>query len=147
MFAGVGQFAIPISKHANPSKVYAIELNPVAYRYLCENVRINRVGHKVIPLLGDCEKVAPLGVADRVIMGLLHLSCVYLPLAMQILKPSGGIIHYHETVPERLRFERPVKRIVEAAGERKVQILEKRVVKKYSPGVFHVVIDARVSPH
>jgi tRNA wybutosine-synthesizing protein 2 len=144
MFAGVGQFTIPIAKHANPSLVYSIELNPVAYSYLCENVRINRVGHRVRPILGDCEKVAPRGVADRVILGLLHLSPIYLPLAMEVLKAEGGIIHYHESVPCGVRFERPVKRIIEAAAWRKVEILEKRVVKSYSPGVDHVVIDARI---
>jgi tRNA wybutosine-synthesizing protein 2 len=144
MFAGVGQFTIPIAKHANPSLVYSIELNPVAYSYLCENVRINRVGQRVRPILGDCEKVAPRGVADRVILGLLHLSPIYLPLAIKVLKAEGGIIHYHESVPCGVRFERPVKRIIEAAAWRKVEILEKRVVKSYSPGVDHVVIDARI---
>jgi tRNA wybutosine-synthesizing protein 2 len=47
-------------------------------------------------------------------------------------------------VPCGVRFERPVKRIIEAAAWRKVEILEKRVVKSYSPGVDHVVIDARI---
>ncbi len=144
MFAGVGQFTIPVAKHANPSLVYSIELNPVAYSYLCENVRINRVGHRVRPLLGDCERVAPRGVADRIILGLLHLSPLYLPLAIEVLKPEGGVIHYHESVPCAVRFERPVKRILEAAGGRKVEILGKRVVKSYSPGVDHVVIDASI---
>ena len=44
MFAGVGQFSIPIARHAKPRKVYAIELNEVAYRYLRENIRLNYVG-------------------------------------------------------------------------------------------------------
>ena len=146
MFAGVGQFTIPIAKHSEPSRIYAVELNPVAYKYLVENVRINKVGHVVTPLLGDCEKVSPKGLADRVVMGLLHVTHRYLPLAMEVLKPEGGVIHYHETVPSNLRFERPVKRIMEAAGRRKVEILEKRVVKRYAPRVDHVVVDARVGP-
>jgi tRNA wybutosine-synthesizing protein 2 len=144
LFSGVGQFSIPIAKHAEPAEVYATEVNPVAHRYLCENVRINRVGHIVVPILGDCEKVAPRGVADRVVMGLIHVTHLYLPLALQVLKPEGGIIHYHETVPCMLGFERPVSRIIHVAGERDVEILEKRVIKRYCPGVDHVVIDARV---
>jgi len=146
MFAGVGQFSIPVAKHAKPSKVYAIELNEVAHHYLCENVRLNYVGDVVEPRLGDCAKVAPLGVADRVLMGMLHVTHEYLPLAMRILKPSGGVIHYHESVPSKLRFERPVKRILEAAGGREVKIIGQRVVKRYAPGVNHVVIDAEVGP-
>jgi tRNA wybutosine-synthesizing protein 2 len=146
LFAGIGQFSIPIAKHARPSRIYAIELNPVAYEYLCENIRINRVGHIVKPLLGDCAEVAPRGVADRVIMGLLHVTHQYLPLAIQVLKHGGGIIHYHESVPSKLRFERPVKRVLEAAAGREVEILNKRVVKRYAPGVDHVVLDVKIGP-
>ena len=146
MFAGVGQFSIPIAKHAKPKKVYAMELNEVAHRYLRENIRLNYVGHIVEPRLGDCAKVAPLGVADRVIMGMLHVTHEYLPLAMRALKPSGGVIHYHESVPSKLRFERPIKRITEAAEGRDFEILSQRVVKRYAPGVDHVVIDVRIGP-
>jgi tRNA wybutosine-synthesizing protein 2 len=63
---------------------------------------------------------------------------------MEVLKPEGGIIHYHETVPSRLRFQRPAERILQAAGKRKVEIINQRVVKRYSPGVDHVVIDAKI---
>lgn len=146
MFAGIGQFSIPIAKHARPRAVYAIELNPTAYRYLRENIRINRVGPVVNPLFGDCAGVAPRGAADRVIMGILHVAREYLPIAVQALKPGGGVIHYHESVPTRLRFERPVERIAAAAAGRDVEILGKRVIKRFAPGVDHVVIDARVGP-
>lgn len=145
MFAGVGQFSIPVAKRGRPSRVYAIELNPVAYRYLRENIELNRVEHVVVPLHGDCEEVAPLGVADRVIMGILHVTHKYLPLAMRVLKPADGVIHYHESVPSKLRFERPIKRII-SSTRRTVEILNKRVVKRYAPGVDHVVIDAKVGP-
>jgi tRNA wybutosine-synthesizing protein 2 len=144
LFAGVGQFTIPIARHAEPERVYAIELNPVAFGYLLENVRANRVGHLVKPLLGDCKEIAPRGVADRVIMGLLHVTHMYLPLAMDVLKEGGGVIHYHESVPSKLRFERPVNRIMEAASGREVKILNVRVVRRYAPGVDHVVVDARI---
>jgi len=144
LFAGIGQFSIPIAKHARPSRVYATELNPIAYGYLRENIRLNRVGHVVKPLLGDCSAVAPRGVADRVVLGILHVTHQYLPLALEVLKPSGGVIHYHESAPSGLRFERPIKRILGVAAGRGVEILGKRVVKRYAPGVDHVVIDARV---
>jgi len=144
LFAGIGQFSIPIAKHARPSRVYATELNPIAYGYLRENIRLNRVGHVVKPLLGDCSAVAPRGVADRVVLGILHVTHQYLPLALEVLKPSGGVIHYHESVPSGLRFERPIKRILGVAAGRGVEILGKRVVKRYAPGVDHVVIDVRV---
>jgi len=146
LFSGVGQFSIPIAVHAKPSRIYSIEMNQVAFRYLLENIRINKVGNIVKAILGNCLEVAPRGVADRVIMGILHVTHLYLPLAFKVLKPEGGVIHYHETVPACLRFKRPIDRILQAAGERKIEIMNKRVVKRYSPGVDHVVIDARVEP-
>lgn len=142
LFAGVGQFSLPIAKLARPSRVYAVELNPLAHAYLCENIRLNGVGEVVVPLLGDCEEVAPRGVADRVILGILHVTHRYLPLAGQVLRPSGGFLHYHESVPVSLWSSRPVRRVKEAFPE--VEILGVRRVKKYSPGVVHVVVDARV---
>ena len=66
--------------------------------------------------------------------------------AINALKKSGGILHYHETVPENLAKTRPQERIRKAAASlgRKTEILETRRIKKYSPGVLHVVVDSRV---
>jgi tRNA wybutosine-synthesizing protein 2 len=61
------------------------------------------------------------------------------------MKPSGGVIHYHESAPHGMRFERPVERVLAAADGRRVEILNKRLVKRYAPGVDHVVIDAKIS--
>ncbi|MEM2192063.1 MAG: class I SAM-dependent methyltransferase family protein, partial [Candidatus Hadarchaeales archaeon] len=146
MFAGVGQFSIPIAKHARPAKIYAVEKNRETFGYLLENIRMNKVGHLIHPIFGDCKEVAPRGVADRVIMGIIHVTHTYLPTAIDVLKPSGGIIHYHETVPYRMLFDRPVKRILNATEGREVKIIERRVVKKYSPNIAHVVIDAWIGP-
>jgi len=145
LFAGVGQFSIPIARRGRARLVYAIEKNPVAYRYLCENVRLNRVGDRVVPILGDCREVAPRGVADRVILGIIHVGHLYLPLAGEVLKDEGGIVHYHETVPERLRLTRPIRRVAEGLG-REIRKVEVRTVKKYAPGVVHVVVDAYAGP-
>jgi tRNA wybutosine-synthesizing protein 2 len=49
-------------------------------------------------------------------------------------------------VPSKLRFERPIKRITEAVEGRDFEILGQRVVKRYAPGVDHVVIDVRIGP-
>ncbi|MCL2550148.1 MAG: class I SAM-dependent methyltransferase family protein, partial [Methanimicrococcus sp.] len=55
MFAGIGYFSVPIAVHSNPAKIIAIELNPVSYGYLCENIRLNGVQAVVEPILGDCR--------------------------------------------------------------------------------------------
>ena len=143
MFAGIGYFSIPIAVHSNPAKIYSLEINPVSYGYLKENIMLNKVEDIIEPILGDCREFAPKNFADRVLMGYIGNTHEYLDKAVDIMKP-GGIIHYHESVPDKLKFERPPQRIIDAAGGRDVEILNKRIIKKYSPGVYHVVIDALI---
>jgi len=144
MFAGIGYFSIPMAVHSRPGKIYAIEINPLSFFYLKENIRINKVEGIVEPVLGDCALAAPAGIADRVVMGYLD-AYQYLEHGIRALK-LGGVLHFHEAVPEAVE-QRPVERIVEAAGKlgRKVEIIEARKVKKYSPGVWHVVVDAKIN--
>ena len=143
MFAGIGYFSIPMAVHSNPAKIYSLEINPVSYGYLKENIVLNKVEDVIEPILGDCREFAPKNFADRVLMGYIGNTNEYLDKAVDIVKP-GGIIHYHESVPDNLKFERPPQRIIDAAKGRDVEILNKRIIKKYSPGVYHVVIDALI---
>jgi tRNA wybutosine-synthesizing protein 2 len=143
MFAGIGYFSIPMAVHSKPAKIYSVEINPVSYSYLCQNTVLNKVEDIVEPILGDCRETAPRGIADRVLMGYIGNTHEYLPTAMEVLK-DGGVVHYHESVPDKLKFIRPVERIKEAAGDRGVEILNKRIIKPYSPGVYHVVVDAKI---
>jgi tRNA wybutosine-synthesizing protein 2 len=146
MFAGIGYFSIPMAVHSKPAKIYSIEINPVSYGYLCENVHLNNIEGILEPILGDCRELAPRRIADRVLMGYIGNTNEYLDVAMDVLK-EGGIIHYHESVPDNLKFIRPVERLYKAANEanRKVlRIINKRIIKPYSPGVYHVVIDAMI---
>lgn len=144
LFSGIGYFSIPIAVHSSVEKIYSIEINPTAYNYLCQNISLNKVSNIIEPLSGDCRDLAPKGVADRVLMGYIGNTHHYLDLALEALKNDGGVIHYHESVPDKLKFIRPVNRIKEAADGHEVKILQKKIIKKYSPGVYHVVVDAWV---
>jgi tRNA wybutosine-synthesizing protein 2 len=145
MFAGIGYFSIPMAVHSKPAEVYSVEINPVAFEYLCENVRLNEVKEIVLPMLGDCLEVAPEGMATRVVMGYLSGGEIYLPKAMRIIGDEG-VIHYHETCPNDLLPDRPLSTVRKAAEDEKrsVEILKQRTVKSYAPGVSHVVLDIRV---
>ena len=152
MFAGIGYFSIPIALHSNPKKVYSIEINPESYFYLNENIYLNKINHKsnknlgydvIKPILGDSALITPNISADRILMGYVKTTHNFLAPAVNSIN-SGGIIHYHETVPEKLTDKRPIKRIKKAAEDREVEILGNRIIKKYSPGVVHCVIDARI---
>lgn len=149
MFAGIGYFSIAIARHAEPGQIYAVEKNPLAFRYLKENIRLNRVQGRVTPIKGDCREVRIDGAADRVIMGYLPRTYRYLPAAFRALKPRGGTIHYHDTFAENELWEKPID-LLEAKASRAGYALKavsrKAVVKEYAPGVYHVVVDAGFVP-
>ena len=145
-FAGIGYFTIPMAVHSRPKKIYAVEINPISYNFLCENIKLNKVEDIVEPILGDCSKQNFDHIADRIMMGYIGGTHHYLDNAMNYLK-KGGIIHYHESTPEPILFERPVKRVRESAEKagRNIEVLNKRSIKKYSPGVYHTVVDIKVN--
>ena len=143
MFAGIGYFSIPIGRFSNAKQVYSIEINPNSFYYLRENIKLNKINN-ITPLLGDCKDITPQYMGDRIIMGYVKTTHHYLKVAIDSLN-KGGILHYHETVPEKLMNTRPLNRIRELAGDRQVDFLKLNKVKKYSPGVFHVVCDARIN--
>ncbi|WP_410318927.1 class I SAM-dependent methyltransferase [Methanobrevibacter sp.] len=143
MFAGIGYFSIPIGVHSNAKQIYSIEINPNSYFYLNENIKLNKLDN-VTPILGDCKIHAPKYKADRIVMGYVKTTHHYLDVAINSLN-EGGILHYHETVPEKLMKTRPVDRIISQAGDRDVEILKINKIKKYAPGVEHVVVDARIN--
>ncbi len=142
MFAGIGYFSIPIGVHANAGEVISIEINPNSYYYLNENIKLNKCDN-ITPVLGDCLVETPKFKADRILMGYVKTTHHYLNAAVGSLN-KGGIIHYHETVPEKLIETRPISRIKQAAGDRDVELLKINKIKKYAPGVEHVVIDALI---
>jgi tRNA wybutosine-synthesizing protein 2 len=143
MFAGIGYFSIPMAVHSRPKKIIAIEINPESYEFLKYNIKLNYVEKIIDPILGDCADKTPENWADRVIMGHLFAD-QYIPIAIKALR-NEGIIHYHEAVPESI-FDRPIHRMKKYAKTqgKDVEILDIRKIKNYSPGVWHVVVDARI---
>ena len=142
MFAGIGYFSIPIGVHSNAKEVISIEINPNSYKFLCDNINLNKLNN-VTPILGDCMVETPKFKADRILMGYVKTTHHYLKVAIDSLN-KGGILHYHETVPEKLMNTRPIERIIAQSGNRDVELLKINKIKKYAPGVEHVVIDARI---
>ncbi len=143
MFAGIGYFSLPVAVHRDPKRVISCELNPVAFGYLVENIALNDVSDFVEPVEGDNRKLDGSSIADRVFMGYVKTTHEYLDTAIRLLR-SGGTIHYHETCPCELLPGRPLDRLKAAVKDGRVDIIDLREVKSYSPGVSHVVVDARV---
>jgi len=144
MFAGIGYFSIPILVHSNPKKVFSIELNPDSYYYLNENIKLNKINpKKVETILGDSNNTKVAQLADRIVMGYVKTTHHFLNTAINQLK-KGGTIHYHETVPDKLINTRPYNRIKQESKDRDVEIINIKRIKKYSPGVSHIVVDAQI---
>ena len=144
LFAGLGYFSLPMALLAGARRVVACEINPTAFRYLCENVEMNGAA-AVEPRLGDCRETALEHTADRVVMGYLRDTSRFLPVAFRALRARGWI-HYHEACPDREvdRLERHLNAAAEEA-ERTVESSTRRRVKAYAPGVSHWVVDAHIT--
>jgi tRNA wybutosine-synthesizing protein 2 len=154
MFAGIGYFTIPIAKLSNPKKIYSIELNPVSYKYLKENIKLNHILDKVEVINGDCkEEVLKIEkkygrIADRVILGYLPPPKEFLPFAMKIIKRKG-ILHYEGFVSvgnEKEDIEKNLEDVRKAAEKEgfKVKLLLARKVKAYAPKRDHYVFDIQI---
>ncbi|GAA0224366.1 class I SAM-dependent methyltransferase family protein [Haladaptatus pallidirubidus] len=142
MFAGIGYFTLPMARAG--ARVTAVERNPTAFQFLLENAVLNDVTQNIDAYRADCREIEIDEPVERVVMG-YYDAHDYLDSSLAALKP-GGIVHMHETTPENLLWERPVRRLREAAEThgREVEILDKRRVKSHSEGVWHVVVDARI---
>ncbi len=145
MFAGIGYFSLPIALNTGAEKVYSCEINPRSFSYLEKNIRINKAKN-IIPVLGDNREVAPSGIADRIIMGYVGTTHLFLEKAFSCLKPVG-LIHYHEVCPLNHYPDATQRRLETAADSVKgveVEVLKTDIVKSYGPKMLHVVADVKV---
>ncbi|UZE94337.1 MAG: DNA cytosine methyltransferase [Candidatus Pacearchaeota archaeon] len=139
MFAGIGYFSLPLTKKVN--NVYSIELNPQAYRYLVQNIKLNKIKN-IKAIRGDCQKIVPrLEIkADRIIMGYLPSPFPYLKISFKVAK-KGTIIHYSCLIL-RKNPKQEIKKLVEKISRiKKVKLIKAVRVKSYSPSLDHYVLD------
>lgn len=146
LFAGIGYFSIPMAVHSQPKLIYACEKNPVSYGYLCENIALNNVTSRVKALKGDNREVAPVGVADRVIMGYIEDNLRFLPQAIKCLKEKRGKIHFHNNYPDNVLPDKAFKNIGKIVKKYNVTVgfTNVKKVKSFAPGIGHYVFDLEV---
>lgn len=148
MFAGIGPYPIVMAKkNKNVKKIYAIEINSKAFEYMKENIRINKVGDKVVPILGDVKEKCPkyFGKCDRVVMPLPKGAYEFLSLAVNCLKRERGWIHLYYWAPEDgfKEAEKMVKETIQNLG-RKVKKIYTRKVLPYKPKVWKICMDIEI---
>ncbi len=150
MFAGIGYFSLPIAIHSNVKRIYSIELNPLSYNSLVENINLNRLEDRITAINGDSKieviKLSNSGVkADRVIMGVFPAPKDFIQEALTVAKEGGTMYHY-EGVADKEEFMdlfREFEQIAEKAGY-SCELKSKRFVKSYGPNLYHVVLDILV---
>jgi len=138
MFAGVGPIAIAIAKKQPQVKqIIAVEINPYAVKYMKENIKLNKLEGKIVPILGDVKIKCKdfYGICDRVLMPLPHKSELFMDIAKKCLKKKGYIHLY--IIESEDKIESRAKKI---AGKKKYKI---RKVLPYAPGVNKYCIDIK----
>lgn len=188
LFAGVGYYTLPFLVYAGAQMVHACEWNPNSVTALIENLRKAGVptvlfssmeecrrnkdmalladgeDRKCAVYLGDNNMYASRGsvisnVADRICLGLLPSSVGGWELAVNALKPSGGVLHVHENVKEDSislwvdaccktfedLFEKYYAADLESMGTVSVTCDHIERVKSFAPRVIHIVADLTVS--
>ena len=162
LFTGVGYFALPLARQHPGARVVAVEKNPEAHAFLVENIALNGLDN-VHALEGDCRHLPDNlegsgalleGGAQLVHMGYVGGTASYLPTALRLISPEGGVVLYHESYPNRQlgRLRRSQWRDDEAPGPLALELevavraagrqlvgLKVARVKSYAPGVSHLV--------
>jgi tRNA (guanine37-N1)-methyltransferase len=148
MFAGVGVYGIIIAKKKpGVKKIICVEINPFAFGYMKENISLNKVNDKLIPILGDVKQKCKdwYGKCDRVIMPLPHEAWKFLGTAYRCLKPEGGTIHLY-LIEREESIENKVEKIIENFKKKikKKIVYRIRKVLPYAPRTNKYCIDIRI---
>lgn len=150
MFSGVGPLPICIARRHRNVRTTAIELNPNAHNYCVENIHLNKVEDRVRAIQGDVRKVCKdLGrTYDRILMPLPKGAYRFLDLAITLLKDEG-ILHFYYWAPEGDPFSEAEELVKGEAKEkgRRAEFINRIRVSQYSPRVWKVRLDVRISFH
>lgn len=143
MFSGIGALPVIIAKKRD-AKIVGIELNRIAHGYAEDNVRINRVGHRLALICGDARKVcAQLKKEkmrfDRIAMPLPKDAENFLDVAIPLLEKNGTIHLY------QISDEDGIKGIAEHLRKKwKAKIANIEQVLPYAPRKFKYCVDFTV---
>ena len=144
LFSGVAPFPIVIAKKKRVS-AYSIELNPEGHKYALENVKLNKVEGRVIPLLGDVKEILKddkfCNWADRIIMPLPKDAINFLPFVVHTAR-KGCIIHVYGFAKKGAEKElgEHILRLI----SRPAEIIYSRKVRTYSPDTDQFVFDVKI---
>lgn len=134
-FAGVGPFVIPAA--ARGADVTAVEKNPDAFRWLLENIRLNRVGKNCHAHEGDAFDISALPVQrfDRIIIPAPY----GMESALEALVPllsEGGMAHFYT-----FKTKEEIPALVDSYETQGLTVLYHAPCGNVAPGVSRWVFD------
>lgn len=140
-FAGVGPLPVVIGKKSRPSKIIAIEMNPIAVEYMRKNIRLNK-SQLIEVVIGDVKSsVEPYyGQCSRVLMPLPEKSEEYLPEAIRCLKP-GGVCHFYCFSSDDLDDKKEKLKQAVKLMKKKIVFSGMQKVLPYGPRIWKYRID------
>jgi tRNA (guanine37-N1)-methyltransferase len=149
MFAGIGAFGVVIAKkQLEIEKIIAIEMNPIAYEYMKENLRMNKISHKIIPVLGDVKEKCKewFDECDRVIMPLPHEAVNFLDIAINCLKNRKGVIHLY-LIEKENEVDKKAEELVDNLKKKTNKKIKYKINKvlPYAPRMNKYCIDLELS--
>ncbi|MGB5912850.1 MAG: class I SAM-dependent methyltransferase family protein [Promethearchaeia archaeon] len=157
MFAGVGPFSIQLAKN-NDVIIYAFDINPYAYKYLKENIELNKLKGLILPFNIDIKELSkPMSnmgnelknKANRIIMNLPEKSIEYVDIACFLMKLSGGMLHFYQFSEKHKPIENTIDKL--SLSLKKYywyiyKVINSKIVKAFSPKTDLVVVDALIKP-
>ncbi|MGC8593541.1 MAG: class I SAM-dependent methyltransferase [Nitrososphaeria archaeon] len=144
MFAGVGTFSIVIAKKRE-AIVHSSEINPYAYDYMVENIKLNKLKGQVVPYLKDAADVSEQlkDKVDRVLMPLPEKAVEYFEYAVKALKQHGFVhVYLHISYPKGSNEKDALIKGIELIPSGKV--IYSRVVREVGPRTVQVVYDVEI---
>ena len=149
LFAGVGAYSIIIAKKVPDVRVYSIDVNKAAYELTIENIKLNKLVDRIIPILGDARKVVIdiKGEASRVLMPLPEQSASYLDVAVSALRPPEGFIHYYTHVYSIRNNDAHIEALktLNNNPNLKYELISHNIVREVGPRWYQVVLDLKTA--
>ena len=149
LFAGVGAYSIIIAKKVPDVRVYSIDVNKAAYELTIENIKLNKLIDRIIPILGDARKVVIdiKGEASRVLMPLPEQSASYLDVAVSALRPPEGVIHYYTHVYSIRNNDAHIEALktLNNNPNLKYELISHNIVREVGPRWYQVVLDLKTA--
>ena len=150
MFCGVAPFSLMIARYAHPSRIIAIDKNPVAVELAKRNIQKNKVDQIITVINQDAQNTKQIlneheMSPDHIIMNLPFSAVSFFPLAVQCIADQG-IIHYYDIL-EETKITNRCEELERIANTENTMIDKMRVhrIKTYAPHEFYIGIDITVS--